>query len=99
MAKAPTSSPEIFGQTRRLVLIASAPHIASNRLRPYLSSLAQEIVATPPSSNLRIELTGAAFRMIMHDLGDSVRMEGMGWWTEWREVFEQASVGRGEAKL
>lgn len=88
MARAPSSSPEIFAQTRRLTLISCTPYIAQYRLRSYLNLTATGINMVSPGSPERIELVAAAYRMVVHDLGDSARLEGMEWWSDWRARFE-----------
>lgn len=42
----------------------------------------------------RLELAASAFRMVVQELSDEGRLDGMSWWGDWRGKFEGDNRGR-----
>jgi hypothetical protein len=53
-------------------------------------------LTVPRDSPKRVEFAGAAFKVVMEDLGDDQRRVGMEWWADHRDDLESGTRKRVE---
>jgi hypothetical protein len=71
-----------------MIRISIIPSIPQPDMAKYLDSVATVILAAPQGSEARLELAAHAFKVIMNDIPDETRQEGLDWWLKYRRVFQ-----------